>query len=666
MKNFRIHSNFDWIVIVFLIGLILPGKVQAAQDFVVLGNEGVWVRQGSTILSGDVGANQASVGPYLNGEQEVTIGHDVVVQNNDSQVMGNSVRLKKGSRVQDIVVNKLFGPGQIQGAMTTPARLPLVSEMPSVPPVQPGTKDLDVPAGGGLTLPPGRYGQLKLRPGAIVTLTGGLYHFQEWDIRENAQVLATKAVEIRVKGQIDTRRHTVVGPASDAANLTARDVVIIGTGMNGTTGSIDDTPEAIKFGEESMVRANVYAPNGLLRVKAESKATGAFVAKWVRMGNHSTIALEGGFKLGKAGNSPAVEEAGPDQTVHVGMTVQLDGADSTDVDGNLLTYQWTLLSQPGGSTAMLSDTTAIMPTLAIDRPGVYSIQLIVNDGTADSDPDTVTITTINSPPVAEAGLDQTAFVAQSVLLNGNGSYDVDGDALSFSWSFVSIPAGSRTALFNPTSSTPDFLVDLTGTYQVQLIVNDGQEDSLPAMVLINTQNSKPVAYGGQDQTVPVGSTVNLNGSGSHDADGHSLLFNWALIAMPRGSTATLSNSTTVQPTFIADLGGLYVVQLMVNDGTEDSVPATVTITTGNTPPVAEAGPDQQVPAFSLVMLNGSNSHDADSDALKFQWRLESRPQGSMANLLNPTFAQPTFVPDIPGTYVVTVVVSDGKASSDPD
>ncbi len=664
-KIFRIHTNFTWIVIAFLLFLSVPGNGNAAQDFVVLGNEGVWVRQGSTILSGDVGANKASIGPYLNGEQEMTIGHDVVVQNSHSQIKGDTVRLKSGSQIKNIMVNTLLGPGQILGTMTTPVRLPLVSEMPPVPPVHPGSQDLDIPAGGVLTLQAGRYGRLKARPGAIVTLSGGLYHFQEWDIREEAQVLAIKAVEIRVKGQIDTRRHTVVGPAPGAGTLTAADVLIIGTGINGTTGSIDATPPAVKFGEGSEVRAKVYAPNGLLWVRAESRATGAFLGKWVRMGNHSLITLEGGFGLGQGGNTPPVAQAGPDQTVQVGMTVQLDGADSTDVDGNLLTYSWTILSQPAGSIASLSDITGIMPTLVIDTPGIYTLQLIVNDGTVDSDPDTVTITTINSPPVAGAGPDQSVFVTQSVLLNGNGSHDADGDALSFNWSFVSIPGGSGATLSNPTSSTPDFLVDLAGTYQVQLIVNDGQEDSPPDMVLINTQNSKPVAHAGQDQTVPVGSTVTITGSGSHDVDGNSLIFQWALTAIPTGSTAKLSNSTTVQPTFAVDLVGLYVAQLIVNDGMDNSEPVTVTITAGNTPPVADAGQDQSVSVFSLVTLNGSGSHDVDGDALSFQWLLESRPQGSTTTLLNPTFAQPTFIPDIPGIYAVTVVVSDGKASSDP-
>ena len=355
----RIHAISTWISVVFLIVLSLSGKVQAAQDFVVLGNEGVWVRQGSTILSGDIGGNQASAGPYLNGEQEVTIGHDVVVQSIDSQIMGDTVRLKSGSRVQNILANNILGQGQILGTVTTPVMIPLLSNMPAVPSVNPGTQNIDVPADGVLTLQPGPYGRLKARHGAIVTLSGGLYHFQEWDLHEGVQVLAASPVEVRVNGHIETRKHTVVGPAPGAGNLTAGDMVIIGTGINGKKGAIDDTPEAIQFGEESTVRANVYAPNGLLWIKAGSMATGAFVGKWVRMGNHSMIALEGGFGLRQGGNTPPVAEAGHDLTVQVGMTVQLDGADSTDVDGNLLTYHWTLLSQPAGSTATLSDTTAI-------------------------------------------------------------------------------------------------------------------------------------------------------------------------------------------------------------------------------------------------------------------------------------------------------------------
>ena len=82
-------------------GILGATAAWAATDFVVLGHEGIWVRQGSTVVSGDVGANVASVGPFLAGDQEVTIGKNVVVQDPTSRVLGDTMRLKSGSQVQD-------------------------------------------------------------------------------------------------------------------------------------------------------------------------------------------------------------------------------------------------------------------------------------------------------------------------------------------------------------------------------------------------------------------------------------------------------------------------------------------------------------------------------------------------------------------------------------
>ncbi len=657
-----------WVLFTLLLcGSLSVTSVSAATDFVVLGEEGIWVRKGSMVVSGDVGTNMASPGPFLASDQEVTIGINVIVQDPTSRVMGDTMRLKSGSQVHDVFVNTLKGPGFIQGTLNTPVPLPLVAALPPVPPVTPGPQDFDVTSGSTLSLDAGNYGVLKARNGAVVTLTGGVYHFRTWNIRANAQVLATAPVEIRIQGHLETRRHVVVGPAPNAPTLTAADVVIIGTGINGTTGAINATPEAVKFGTDNTIRANIYAPNGLLRIKTDSVSTGAFIGKWVRMGNGSTITLEGGFGLGTSGgNIPSVADAGPDQTIQVTDTVQLDGSDSTDVDGDLLTYSWTLLTQPTGSSATLDDSTSVMTTFVADAQGSYEVELVVNDGTVNSVPDTVTITTINSPPVADAGPDQTVFVTQTVLLDGTNSSDVDGDNLTFLWAFVTKPSSSTATLSDPTASMPNFTVDFPGTYEVQLVVNDGAENSALDTVVINTQNSMPVANAGSDQIVPIGSTVQLDGSNSNDMDGDPLTYLWALIAMPAGSTATLFDTSVVSPTFVADLPGIYVVQLMVNDGTDDSDPATVTITTGNTTPVAEAGPDQSVAMQTLVTLNGIGSQDSDGGVLTYQWTLESQPEGSTISLLNPTFAQSTFIPDLPGTYVVQLVVSDGLVLSQPD
>src|SRR5207342_1707183 len=103
---------------------------------------------------------------------------------------------------------------------------------------------------------------------------------------------------------------------------------------------------------------------------------------------------------------------------------------------------------------------------------------------------------------------------------------------------------------------------------------------------------------------------------------------------PTGSQATLSNATVVNPTFVADVLGTYVVQLIVNDGTIDSLADTVTIAAGNTRPVANAGPDQRVLFVGqTVQLDGRGSSDANGNPLTFRWSFTSRPAGSQATLV---------------------------------
>ena len=107
-------------------------------------------------------------------------------------------------------------------------------------------------------------------------------------------------------------------------------------------------------------------------------------------------------------NQPPRANAGADQSALVNGTVTLDGSGSSDAEGGSLTFKWSFISRPAGSSAAISSTTKVNPTFVVDAPGNYVVQLIVNDGKTNSQPDTVTISTENSPPAAKAGADQTA------------------------------------------------------------------------------------------------------------------------------------------------------------------------------------------------------------------------------------------------------------------
>jgi hypothetical protein len=194
-------------------------------------------------------------------------------------------------------------------------------------------------------------------------------------------------------------------------------------------------------------------------------------------------------------NRSPLAEAGFPSTAPVGTTVHLDGSGARDGDGDRLTYQWSLLT-PSTSAATLSDPISVTPRFTLDVVGDDTATLTVHDGTVASTPDTVDINTLNSPPVAKAGADTASQVGQTITLDGSGSSDVDGNALTSHWGLLSNPSGSTATLQNADTATPRFVLDRTGTYSAQLVVNDGLASSAPDTVTISTLNTKPVAKAG--------------------------------------------------------------------------------------------------------------------------------------------------------------------------
>jgi hypothetical protein len=178
-------------------------------------------------------------------------------------------------------------------------------------------------------------------------------------------------------------------------------------------------------------------------------------------------------------------------------------------------------------------------------------------------------------------------------------------------------------------------------------------------------NAVPVANAGTLQNVIAGTTVTLDGAGS-DGNGDALTYSWTLVP-PVGSSAQLVAPTTPKPTFVADAAGTYVASLTVNDGKANSVVSNVTVTAAmaNVAPVANAGIAQNVTTGSLVTLDGSASSDANSDPLTGTWTLLSKPAGSLAALAAATTPAPSFTADVPGAYVVSLVVNDGHVDSLP-
>ena len=205
---------------------------------------------------------------------------------------------------------------------------------------------------------------------------------------------------------------------------------------------------------------------------------------------------EPGASIPQPQNTPPTADAGADQNVATNTVVTLDGTGSSDADGDLLSYQWSLTSVSSGSNAVLDDASLASPSFTVDLDGTYVAQLIVSDGTISSSADTITIiaATANSAPIADAGADQNVTAATIVTLDGSGSSDADNDGLSYSWTFVSIPSGSSASFDNAIVFNPSFTADLAGTYVIGLVVSDGIVDSSQDTVQIEVIQPRVVLF----------------------------------------------------------------------------------------------------------------------------------------------------------------------------
>ena len=351
----------------------------------------------------------------------------------------------------------------------------------------------------------------------------------------------------------------------------------------------------------------------------------------------------------------------------VNKKVQLDGsASSPGPDGGALSFEWEIIEKPDTSQSSISNPLSISPTFTPDKPGKYIIQLVVNDGKDKSSPLTITIIAKIEAPIAKVDVIEESVVNGSMKLDGSKSTPGSGGyPLEYNWAIILKPDGSKASLDYPDASSPKFVPDKPGLYRVKLIVNDGLSDSEPVITDLQTINSAPIAKADYIRPVRVSDTVKLDGSSSSDIDNDFLSYKWIMKSKPVKSNAQISNPYTPNPEFIADRPGIYIVQLIVNDGKLDSNPYTFSIATVNSKPVADAGENQVVFEGELVQLDGGNSKDIDENDLTYKWSIKERPKGSFAEITAPGKLDPTFIPDLPGKYIIQLVVNDGKVDSDP-
>ena len=359
-------------------------------------------------------------------------------------------------------------------------------------------------------------------------------------------------------------------------------------------------------------------------------------------------------------------------------------------------YAWQIVAAPLASRARLNSAALMNPSFAADAPGTYVFSVTVTASTGKvSSPALVTVTASpcgSVPPAVTINAVNGAGTGLPVRLSA--SVDDSANACkatapyAFSWTLRTSPAGSAARLSgtiatgaaagSSAQAAPSFVPDVFGDYTFQLTVTDalGLRSTASRTVTV-AQCSAPLTA---PITAPAGAVtgqpVQLH-TAPLDANlvpgcprvTPLLAYAWTLPGQPTGATARLNNAADAAPSFTPRVAGRYTAQLVVTDSAGNQSPASlasIDVASCNAP-LTVTVPDVTGATAQPLLLTANvtepNAGCAGTAPFRFRWALVNAPAGSTARLNNPGALAPSLVPDLPGSYQVSVVVADAAGNS---
>jgi PKD repeat protein len=319
-------------------------------------------------------------------------------------------------------------------------------------------------------------------------------------------------------------------------------------------------------------------------------------------------------------------------TVNTLTPTSLGGGSSTDVDGKISRYRWTL-----HNGSVLWGSPAVVK-YADD--GSYPVSLTVWDDDGASDSTEITVKVLNQPPVVRFSANRTIVgIGDPIRFDASGSTDADGGIANITWIF-----GDRTT---STGSVVDHSYSQNGSYTVSVVVVDDDGDPSIDTVKIIVGNSPPGAVARADKgAVLTYEDIQFNGTSSFDIDDNIAAYAWDFGDGSSASGAIINHSYTDD--------GTYSVVLTVTDTAGAVGSSTLNVVVINRPPVASAQ-DIEVDTGDAALFTGSRSSDRDGYISEWRWDCGGGAVYSTANA--------SHVWNEPGTYTVVLTVWDDDGAS---
>jgi hypothetical protein len=174
-------------------------------------------------------------------------------------------------------------------------------------------------------------------------------------------------------------------------------------------------------------------------------------------------------------NRAPVANAGFDLNGTETIPMTLDGTASFDPDGDDLTFSWSILSAPAGSTVSIVGENGATASLTPDVEGVYVVELEVSDGEfVSTDTATLTVGPFNHPPVGTLTIAGGAQVLAGASVTATATFtDADGDPLEFTWTLDAPDGSAATLVLSGDETQATFTADVPGDYAISVSVTDG-------------------------------------------------------------------------------------------------------------------------------------------------------------------------------------------------
>ncbi len=329
----------------------------------------------------------------------------------------------------------------------------------------------------------------------VTGLTAGQFVYR-LTVTDNAGATAFDDVTINVSRAANIPPVANAGPDKNV-QLPANSATLNGSGTD-TDGTI-----------VSYSWTKISGPNGSALSAPNSATTnvtgltaGQFVYRLTVTDNAGATAYdEVTITVSSAANIPPLANAGPDINVQLPTNSTTLNGSGTDADGTIVSYSWTKISGPNGSTLSAAYSATTQVNNLIEGQYVYRLMVTDNNGASNYDDVTIKVSAAsNLAPIANAGNDITIQLpTNTVSLSGAGSSDADGTITSYHWTQVT---GTAATIVSPTAMNTTVSFSLAGNYTFNLQVTDNAGLTANDQVVV-TVLAAPVVTGNKQIKVNI-------------------------------------------------------------------------------------------------------------------------------------------------------------------